>query len=354
VPRAPGGIFLSYRRQDQHVAGRLADGLIMRFGRERVFLDVETIEPGADFVAAITEAVGRCAVLIAVIGPHWVAMTDRAGARKLDDPHDFVVLEIKSALDRGIRVIPVLVDGADMPTEDDLPESLRELTRRQAVQIEHATFRLDLQRILGATDTILQTTAMKARIAPAAPQRRVEPAPPVSTAMPEPRARTPDISAHDSRPREIDPLDGPTTGMPRVGPRPWSASGHSSTPDPSGIRPTRVAGRIALWWVLYVVALFAAGNFGAVLRAPTSSAIAGGIILQVFLSVAVAALALLLRRELKAQRRILGMPGLGSTGAGSAGRALARGHVRVVALICTGLCLLFALVIACAPLTTSR
>src|SRR5690349_7262731 len=82
VPRPANGVFLSYRRHDRHFAGRLADRLVQRFGRERVFLDVENIVPGSDFVTAITDAVSRCDVLIAVIGPQWSGATDSRGRRR--------------------------------------------------------------------------------------------------------------------------------------------------------------------------------------------------------------------------------------------------------------------------------
>ena len=109
------GIFISYRRQDAAGnAGRLYDRLARHFGAERVFMDVEGIEPGLDFVEALEGAVASCEVLIVVIGAGWLA-TDNAGKRRLDDPKDFVRIETAAALARHIRVVPVLVDGAVMP-----------------------------------------------------------------------------------------------------------------------------------------------------------------------------------------------------------------------------------------------
>src|SRR5215469_14357730 len=111
-----GGVFISYRREESsYAAGRLADRLTGRFGAEQVFIDVETIEPGVDFAEAISRAVGACVVLVAVIGPGWLAAADKRGGRRLDDPDDLVRLEIGTALVRGVRVIPVLVEGAVMP-----------------------------------------------------------------------------------------------------------------------------------------------------------------------------------------------------------------------------------------------
>jgi TIR domain/Domain of unknown function (DUF4062) len=140
-------IFLSYRREEtRHLAGRLADGL----GSVQVFMDVDSIEPGADFADAIARQVESCDVLIALIGDRWLTITNREGRRKLDDADDLVVLEIGTALERGVRVIPVLVDGAAMPEPHDLPDRLRSLTRRNAIRIDHETFRSDVVALLKA------------------------------------------------------------------------------------------------------------------------------------------------------------------------------------------------------------
>lgn len=154
-------VFLSYRREEtRHVAGRLADRLTDRLGPEQVFMDVDTIEPGADFTAAIAREVATCRILI---GPNWTRTTTAwRGRRRLDDPDDFVVLEIRAALERGIHVIPVLVDGAAMPDRDDLPEGLQGLARRNAVRLDHVTFRSDVTILLSAVDRILATPAQKA------------------------------------------------------------------------------------------------------------------------------------------------------------------------------------------------
>jgi len=131
------GIFISYRRQDAAgYAGRLYDRLAGHFGAERVFMDVEGIEPGVDFVEAIDRAVASCEALIVIIGPNWLA-TDSARKRRLDDPKDFVHIETAAALARHIRVVPVLVDGAVMPREEELPADLASLARRQAIELTH-------------------------------------------------------------------------------------------------------------------------------------------------------------------------------------------------------------------------
>jgi len=130
-----GGIFISYRRDDaKHAAGRLVDRLGRTFTSDQLFLDIDNIEPGVDFKKVLSDKVQACDVLLAVIGPGWVASTDGKGARRLDSPKDFVRIEIEAALARDVRVIPVLVDGARMPDEDDLPETLRPLVFRNAVR----------------------------------------------------------------------------------------------------------------------------------------------------------------------------------------------------------------------------
>src|SRR5215213_4899040 len=115
-----GRIFLSYRRDESaYPAGWLYDRLANRYGGGQVFKDVDSIRLGDDFVEVITRAVGSCDVLLALIGDEWLTITDEHGRRRLDDPGDFVRLEIEAALARNVRVIPVLVDGARMPRPDE-------------------------------------------------------------------------------------------------------------------------------------------------------------------------------------------------------------------------------------------
>lgn len=161
----PGGrIFISYRRGGaSYPAAWLFDQLTARFGSDRVFMDVDSIEPGDDFAEVIADAVGCCAVLLAVIGDRWLAAADESGRRRMDDPADFVRLEIEAALARGVRVIPVLVDGARLPRPDQLPASMATLTRRQAVELSPARFRSDLTSLLTVLDRALTPAAPPAR-----------------------------------------------------------------------------------------------------------------------------------------------------------------------------------------------
>jgi len=162
------GIFISYRREDAagH-AGRLFDRLAARFGKDSVFMDVEGIEAGVDFVETIEGAVGRCAVLLAVIGRNWLNGKDAQGRRRLDDPQDFVRLETASALGRKVRVIPVLVEGARMPGADELPEDLRGLARRQALELRDSRWEADIQALIGVLERVLAPAA-----SPTAPPRQ--------------------------------------------------------------------------------------------------------------------------------------------------------------------------------------
>lgn len=144
------GIFVSYRRQDsQSAAGRLTDHLKEHLPGVPIFRDVETIEPGVDFVDAIGKALQACRVLIAVIGPRWVDAAHADGSRRLDDPNDYTRLEIATALKRkDVRVIPVLVEGAVMPSTTQLPEDLEALARRNAIELEDKRWDFDVSQLV--------------------------------------------------------------------------------------------------------------------------------------------------------------------------------------------------------------
>lgn len=157
APSTPAGrIFISYRRQDSaYPAGWLYDRLADRFGAEQIFKDVDSIELGDDFVETITNAVGSCDILLALIGQQWLDIAGSDGARRLDDPDDFVRLEIEAALERKVLLIPILVDGATMPASDQLPPSIAPLVRRQALELSPNRFRADTDRLLQVLDRTL-------------------------------------------------------------------------------------------------------------------------------------------------------------------------------------------------------
>ena len=147
-------IFISYRRDDtEGEAGRLFDDLTREFGANSVFMDVAGIRPGVDFVQAIEQNVADCGVLLAIIGPTWATITSASGQRRLDDPNDFVVLEIASALKREVPVIPVLVHGARMPSQEQLPESLKSFSHRNSVELSHARWPSDVKLLIEALNS---------------------------------------------------------------------------------------------------------------------------------------------------------------------------------------------------------
>jgi hypothetical protein len=170
--RGRGGIFISYRREETAAqAGRLYDRLSDRFGEERVFMDVEAIAIGVDFTKAVMEAVSECDILLALIGRDWPAITDSKGKRRIDNPHDFIRIEIETALERDIRVVPVLVDGAVLPHADDLPPTLQPLIGRQALELSHTGFRSEVARLVAAVDELLEDQSGRSAGTPKTPSR---------------------------------------------------------------------------------------------------------------------------------------------------------------------------------------
>jgi hypothetical protein len=144
--------FISYRRDDAAgYAGRLHEALENRLGRDQVFRDVDTLRPGQDFIEAIESRLAECRVFIAMIGREWLDARDSEGRRRLDQPHDYVRLEIVTALGRrDVRVIPVLIEGATMPPVESLPEPVRPLARKQAVHLRDDAWDHDVDRLASA------------------------------------------------------------------------------------------------------------------------------------------------------------------------------------------------------------
>jgi hypothetical protein len=170
-----GQIFISYRREESRWSARsLHDRLCRHFDPTQIFMDIDAIALGEDFVEAIETTVAKCDVLIAVIGKNWLTSKDDHGNRRLDNPKDFVRIEIETALKRKIRVIPVLVDGALMPGEGDIPGDLKPLVRRNALMITDTSFDGDCQRLAAAIRLVLEKAAAeeRKRLATEQPQQR--------------------------------------------------------------------------------------------------------------------------------------------------------------------------------------
>ncbi len=149
-------IFINYRRQDSEgYVGRLYDYLSQHFERGDIFMDIDSIKPGADFVTVLEEAVANCDVFLAIIGPQWSSVSDESGTRRLENWNDFVRIEIASALKQNKLVIPVLVGRARMPSPDELPADLTPLVRRNAIEISHQRFSYDVERLASAMKAII-------------------------------------------------------------------------------------------------------------------------------------------------------------------------------------------------------
>ena len=198
------GIFVSYRDDTAHSAGRLGSFLGARVGREHIFT-ADSIEVGASAVAATRDAVAACDILIAIIGPEWLASADDQGRRTIDQDDDLVAAEIATALQQKMVLVPVLVEGAEMPAAEDLPEKIRGLAQRQSVRLDHMTFRSDAAQLLGSVESAL------------------------------PKAMRPGSRPRSARRRSVRP----------------------STRFPSG-RPvplSRAIRRVALWWATFTLAI---------------------------------------------------------------------------------------------------
>ena len=127
----------------------------LEFGIDRLFMDVEAIPLGIDFIKALREEVSKCGVLLAVIGENWLNSPDKKGDRRLDNPDDLVRIEIATALERDIPVIPVLLDGARIPTGDELSEDLKALSRRNGLDVRHASFHRDMSKLVQSLKNLL-------------------------------------------------------------------------------------------------------------------------------------------------------------------------------------------------------
>ena len=189
-------IFISYRRSDSAgEAGRLYDDLIQRFSENAVFMDVDAIAPGRDFRKAIQENIEQCSVLLALIGPQWLgaqqaAVGETDAARRIDNPGDYLRTEIGVALSRDIAVIPVLVRGATMPQENDLPGELKELAYRNAVELTHMRWKSDME---------LLVQALKPYVEPEVPKPGAAPAPNATATVTIPQAKLENIQRELAR-----------------------------------------------------------------------------------------------------------------------------------------------------------
>jgi hypothetical protein len=201
-----GKIFISYRRDDAgEAAGRLSDNLVERFGRDNIFMDVDGIALGRDFRTVIEETLSQCGVMLAVMGKDWLQNKDAKGNRRLDQPTDFVRLEITTALKRDIPVIPVCVQGASVPSCDDLPDDLKNFAFRNAFELTHARWSSDVQLLTERLRPLMTESATRPHVVIPPPVNPYVPSAPPPTYVP---------PAHT--PTAKPPRVAPTVSLPAV------------------------------------------------------------------------------------------------------------------------------------------
>ena len=171
------GIFLSYRREDATPYARLLQYLLSeRIPDARVFMDLDSIEAGLDFAEVIREAVESCTVLVALIGQQWATLADEEGRRRLDDPDDFVRFEVQTALERDVRVVPVLVDGAKPLRREQLPAELHKLARLNAFELSSGRYQYDADRLVDLIQRVLAAVPGTVHRSPSPSDSGLEPA----------------------------------------------------------------------------------------------------------------------------------------------------------------------------------
>jgi hypothetical protein len=167
-------IFISYRRDDTaDITGRIYDRLVVKFGKQAVFKDVDSIPLGVNFKRYLNNIVEQCVVELVIIGKDWLAMVDERGQRRLDDPRDFVRVEIEAALDRDIPVIPLLVAGAEIPREEELPSSIAELAYRNGMEVgRDPYFHRAMDRLISSIENWLERKSIDPSANPISPLNR--------------------------------------------------------------------------------------------------------------------------------------------------------------------------------------
>jgi glycerophosphoryl diester phosphodiesterase len=259
VAGSTGRIFISYRRQDSaYPAGWLYDRLVERFGPDQIFKDIDSIELGDDFVDTITSAVGSCDVVLALIGKKWA--TIKSGReRRLDDPNDFVRLEIEAALQRNVLLIPILVDGAVMPRADDLPSSVAPMVRRQALELSPNRFRSDTDTLLGVLERTLADLQHGDDPVEVAPPEELKAEAPPAEAAPTEEAPAEVAPAEEAPSEEAPTEEAPTEEAPTEEAPAEEVPIEEAPPEAAPVVPPRDRGsRRVLWAAVAAVALIAA------------------------------------------------------------------------------------------------
>ncbi len=221
-------VFISYRRKDSHyIADRIYDWIEREFGADNIFKDVDSIPLGRDFRRILHDAVARCDALLVVIGPRWLNETDAEGRRRVDDPGDYVRIEIETALTRDVPVIPLLVDGAPFPRREDLPPSLQDLVYRHGTLVRpDPDFRHDMGRLIKALREIVPvvsgTAPTEAVQGPGPDSVKVVEAPTEAMYEPPPDSvkvvEAPTEVVHEPGPDSVKVVEAPTEAVDEPGP----------------------------------------------------------------------------------------------------------------------------------------
>jgi hypothetical protein len=237
--------------------GRLSDHLSRHFPSNQIFMDVDSVDLGEDFVDTIEKTVGSCDVLIAVIGKGWLISCDQEGHRRLENPQDFVRIEIGTALKRGIRVIPVLVDGASIPQSSDLPDDLKALIRRNALQLGHDRFRTDSERFVAAVERALEKTAAERRqreeLNRQEHETRPQPPSPVASVTPLTPPAKPEVDKPSAEiPKAVYPLPPPKPAEPERENLPQSSGTGGKSPSKQVIAFLAIAAVLMVGGLIYL------------------------------------------------------------------------------------------------------
>ena len=157
IDKRLGRLFISYRREDTaDAAGRLCDRLTDVFGTTGVFMDIDSVPLGIDFIEHVTDEISKCRAVIVMIGRHWLTVEDKRGRRRLELESDLVRAEVAAALQQKVPVIPVLVQDAEMPSAEELPENIRTLARRNGIDLSGAAWRAGVERLIKELDRVMK------------------------------------------------------------------------------------------------------------------------------------------------------------------------------------------------------
>ncbi len=265
----PAGIFISYRRREALKEARAVfEKLSREFGADQVFIDLEGLDYGVDFVESLDRQLQHCEVMLVLIGPGWLDSPDGHGGWRLDDPNDFVRIELRTALQRNIRVVPVLFDGAPMPRTVDLPADLEPLARRNKIDLDFTRFDADIGRLIGS---------LRKTLAPPPP-----PPPPEPVVAPPAAEPTPALSLPPAP--EPAPRPAPVKRARRAAPQPVAAE--PAAPPPAPERPSAIGRFLSSVWSWSAAAVtigysvwqfggFKAGDVGVALPATDKPVVSG-------------------------------------------------------------------------------